>query len=358
MFYTPKKRHDLDSDCLDRLQADLTDWSTTLNSYCQMEYDDSDDSDDISRKVLRVHRAAIKLVYLLAQEAFHRPLAFPAGLQQQADPAQCNMEDSARASRSSVIKAALEISDILTTFREQNLLEYLPPLSVGCTLTAVASFLVEIRLAKRSSVELPIEQYHQCIRIILRLREIWPVARGTCAMISQMATNKHLWFARTLVMLSEPTPVSSNEASPDESHNSHNSGLRKQHQRSESRSSRADSFSILGTLEGDTTSALSQLSHDQASGNLVHNSSMASTYLASMYPFPWTIADLDFYNDFDPITDRELFMDQALNTYDPSSFVDCNMSGYTSSMAPTGEDVADVSAAMLPEGWRSRPPRP
>jgi len=78
-----EKKSDFDVSCLDRLQVELDGWSGSLNSYCHVSYHCDDGTDAVQNKVLRIHTGAMKLLYLLAEEeTLHRPLTFPAGLQQ------------------------------------------------------------------------------------------------------------------------------------------------------------------------------------------------------------------------------------------------------------------------------------
>lgn len=112
-----------------------------------------------------------------------------------------------------VSQVASEMSELIKSLRDQELLAFIPPFSAGCILTAMTSHLVEIRLSGKLPVDIPDHPYHECGRALLTLRGVWPITKGTCAMVKQMETNKQVWFARNLKMLAEPTP---NEFSADE----------------------------------------------------------------------------------------------------------------------------------------------
>jgi hypothetical protein len=185
-WYTPKKKSDLDAAWTDRLQVELETWSDKLNNYCRMDYHCDENTDELQNKVLRVHTTALRMLDLLAQEALHRPLT-------------CDTDGSSVTNaRSSVSRVASQMSDVVRNLREEDLLKYVPPLSVGCIMMAIVSFFVEIRLARKLPTDFPDHQYHDCIRSLLCLREIWPITKGSCQMVNQMATNNQIWYARSL----------------------------------------------------------------------------------------------------------------------------------------------------------------
>lgn len=313
MHYTPKRKSDLDADCLGRLQAELDDWSHTLNNYCHMDYHCDDVEDEVQTKVLRIHAGALQLLHLTAQEALHRPLTFPAVLQQFISAPGGTEDSSIIRARMSVSAVASQISDTMRNLRERNLLEYMPPLTVSCLVTAIASFLVEMKLARKLPADLPDHRYHDCIRSLRKLRDVWPVTRGTCAMVNQMATNNQIWYARTLKMLAEPTPIVPNENTQGIGSSQQRSHSESQTQLAESRSTLVDVSSAPRPLEASPTSSFDHHVDGKSFGDTEINvpDDMASTYLASMYPFLWTAADFDV---FGPSSCHELFMDNAVDT--------------------------------------------
>ena len=319
MFYVPRKKGDLDADCICRLQDELINWSNTLNTYCQMDYHD-DYSDEISARVMRVHRAVLRLLQAMAQEALHRPQIF----WRPQSPALSNTDTPTNKSWASARQAASAISDVLQTFREEDLLKYLPPLSVGCTVAATAWCLVEIRLEKKSPAELPDHQFHQCFRSLLKLGEVWPIAEGTISMLNQMIANDQIVFAWNFRMLSKP--IGSNEASEDN----------QQSTRNQQRESRAQ-------VE-DTNTNLT-IGYDNSHANV---NSLPPTYRAFIYPFNWTASDLDFYNELDN-TGYELFTEHTMEGYDINSALGSGISGYPSSVGLTAHNITDMSLGILPE---------
>ncbi|KAK5054570.1 hypothetical protein LTR84_001461 [Exophiala bonariae] len=351
MFYVPKPKHDLDPTRLDELQNKLERWSHNLNNYCQLNYQDDDDegesswqASDSSSAVLLVHRAALKLLYLMAQEALLRPLTFPQGLEQRFTSVCTKSEDNSTIrARTRVSRVATEMGGIFREFRQKNLLGYLPPLSVGCVLTAVASFLVDIRMELKSPVDVPGHQYHDCVQSLMKLRDVWPIAEGTWAMVNQMTTNNQIWYARCLKMLCKPlstvskqTPVSekSTVRSPDSTNQESQKGNQLQHTGDVDRQG---SSQLQSTLEHRTTSINSYNPH-------------MSNYLASMYPFPWSAADFDV---FDPSTYQELFTDHALDNFELSGTFETPMQEYP---VPVGQQVEEQTQGQPtttpPHLWR------
>jgi Fungal specific transcription factor domain len=302
MFYIPRKTRDLSADCICRLQDELSNWSSTLNTYCQMDYHD-DGLDEIQARIMRVHRAVLQLLQAMAQEALHRPQVF---LRPESS-ALSNTDTPTNKSWASTRQAASAISDTLQTLREEDLLKYLPPLSVGCTIAAAAWFLVEIKLEKTSPAELPGYQFHQCFRSLMKLREIWPIAEGACSMVSQMIANNQIVFAWNFRMLSKP--IGSNETSEYEQQGTEN-------QQKEPRA------------QVESTNADLDIAYD---GPHVDVNSIPSTYRALMYPFSWTASEFDFYNELDP-SYCPLFTEHVMEECDISSTLNSGMSGYLSSV--------------------------
>lgn len=356
MFYAPKPKHDLDSDCLDQLQSKLGQWSHNLNSYCQVDYHDdeiSETSPKSPESVLLVHRATLKLLYLMAEEALLRPLTFPEGPQQRSTVVCSKSEDSSTTrARAGVSRIATEIGEIFHELRQKNVLGYAHPLVVGCLLTAVASFLVDIRLERKSLADVPGHQYHDCVQSLMILRKIWPITEGTLAMVNQMATNNQIWFARSLKMLCRPlsTTLKQTPASEDSTVRSPYSPNQEAQNRNLPRHTyAADRESI---AQGPSSLNLPCFHEDGNRGHTntgIHNSHR-SNYLASMYPFPWTAADFDV---FDPDTCQELFTDHSLDTFDAGGTFDTMMPAYPSSVEQyRAEDTTEISSTTLPDTWR------
>jgi hypothetical protein len=319
MFYIPRRKLNLDADCIHRLQGELSNWSKTLNTYCRMDYQD-DDLDEILVRMMRVHRAVLKLLQAMAQEALHRPQIFSIPL----SPEPSNTGISTNKSRASASEAASAISDTLQTLHEGGLLKYLPPLSVGCTVAATAWFLAEIRLERKSPADLPGHKFHQCFHSLLNLREVWPIAEAACSMVRQMAANNQIVFAWNFRMLSKP--IGSNETSED------NQEIARNHQKEPQ-------------AQVDSTNNDLPIAYDNSQVNV---DSIPSTYRAFMYPFSWTPSHFDFYDELDPST-CELFTEHTIEGYNINGSLDSGISGYPSSVGPTVESITNMSLRILPE---------
>ena len=354
MFYAPKRKGDLDLAEGERLHGELDKWSTTLNSYCQVGYLDDDVQDSAptsSGTVLLVHRAAIKLLHLMAEEVLLRPLTCLAGIQQRPPHPQQSTEDSSTIkARTHISRVASEMLEIFRDFRQKNLLGYLPPLSVGSILTVLISFMVEIKLAEKCPTDCSrhINQYHDCLLSLRELREVWPIAEGTGSFLNQMATNNQIWFARCLKMLAKPTIVSNSTAT---STNVHQCFLNNQEKQPTNHSSRVREANEADIFKGQSTPALPHFDYndDQDCGHTNHNDSQMSSYLASMYPFPLTATDFEI---FDPSTYRDIFIDQGLDAFEVSEPLVDPIVGYPSSLQADREERIDNSATVVPTAWR------
>ncbi|KAJ9613366.1 hypothetical protein H2200_003308 [Cladophialophora chaetospira] len=309
MWFAPKKKSDLDVACLDRLQAELDHWSDNLNSYCRVGYHCDDSTDALQNKVLRIHTGALKLLHLLAQETLHRPLTFPAGLQQPVTTLGNTEDATMTRARDCVSRAASEMCELARDLREDNLWQFVQPLSVGCIMTAIISLIVEIRLAGMVPAELPDHKYHDCVRSLLALRDVWPVTTGSCIMLNHMATKNQIWYARSLKMLAKPTPIedTSSYAAPTPGATSEAQSQHLQSPLSLLESSAAPHHQV------PVSTSLPHYIDRQPVGNISVPAHFASTYLATMYPFSWTAADFDV---FGPSSCRELFTDQDLDAFD------------------------------------------
>jgi hypothetical protein len=317
MFYIPKKKRGLDADYIFQLQGELSKWSNTLNTHCQMDYHD-DYADEISARVMLVHRAVLRILQAMAQEALHRPQSFSRPQSPTLSDTETPMNESRAISRC----AASTISDILQKFQEDDLLKYLPPLSVGCALAATSWCLVEIRLENKSPAELPDHQFHLCFGSMLKLREIWPVAEGACVMISYMIANNQIVFASNIRMLS--TPMASNEASDDNQQNRNNRQKDLQDQ--------------VEDANADIT-----VPYDSSPVNI---STVPSTYRAFMYPFFCAAQEFDFYNELDP---NVLFVDHSIEGYGVNNVLNGGISEYPSSGDPTIHNIPNISLVISPE---------
>ncbi len=306
MWYAPKRRSHFDAAYLDLLQAELDNWSDKLNNYCHIDYHHDNGTDKLQNNVLRIHAAAMRLLHLLSQEALHRPLTFPAGVQQPVVVSDEINDSAVTRARSSVSYVASQTCDLVRGLREEELWQLVQPLSVGCIMTAIISFLVEIKLAGKVPEELPDHQYHDCVRSLLSLREVWPVTKGSCAMVSQMANKNQIWYARSLKMLAQPTPIDSAENGCD----TPGTGSDKS-QHAPSQSTLLNSHRSLEPLGAGPISQSHEFDR-QPVGNISVPAHFASTYLTTMYPFSWTAADFDV---FGPSSCGELFAEHDLDGF-------------------------------------------
>ncbi|KEF56101.1 uncharacterized protein A1O9_07682 [Exophiala aquamarina CBS 119918] len=358
MFYAPKPKRDLDSDSLDQLQSKLGQWSRNLNSYCHIDYHDDHETSDVPPKlpgsVLLVHRATLKLVHLMAEEALLRPLTFPEGPQQRSTPVCSKPEDSSTAgARLGVSRIATEIGQIVHGLRQKNVLGYAHPLVVGCLLTAVASILVDIRLERKSLADAPAHQYNDCVQSLMTLSEVWPIAERTLAMVNQMATNNQIWFARSLKMLCKPLSTTSKQTPASEG-----SAICSPYSPKQDGQDRIQSDHTYGADGASVIQVPSSLNlpcfHENGGPGQtsvgIHNSH-TSNYLAFMYPFPWTAADFDV---FDPNTCQELFADHSVDTFDAGGTFNIVMPAYPSALEHQHrvEDTTERPSTTLPDIWR------
>ncbi|KAJ9604752.1 hypothetical protein H2200_010866 [Cladophialophora chaetospira] len=359
LFYTPKQRQELDQDQLGHLLEELDTWSGQLNRNCRLKYshDAGTDADTDEKLADNVHvsRAALRLSYLLAQELFHRPLAFTPERDQRPDSQQDYSESSSTvAARSRVSEAASEIAEIITTFHRENSLGYLPPLAMTCIMTAVAWFLMELRWAQKSPADLPGHQYHQCIRAFSKFKDSWPIWDETFALLKVMAIQQHVWFARTMAMLSKSVPMIPSPSSTANSVNgSTASKSRSRTQGQETRSALSNPPPNMQTASDfNTDFGLHTVGYrsngGQHAGPYVDlRSSAAPIIMAPMHPFSFTATDL---GSIDAIPYGDLSMDHALDAYGLGDTISSVIFDFPAVLSQDIEEYSTIPATVANSG--------
>jgi hypothetical protein len=215
MLYSPKKSN-IEAKEVFELQDELDRWHRTLPISCQIRGYDLGDHPNES--FLHLHRSVLSMMFWMALEALHRPTTLAK------EPSTSLTTFLQQKSRPRVKEAAEGMSDLIQSLREQDLVRFLPPISVAFMLPAIASFLVEIKSTGKSLGDLPGHQFHQCVRALLSLRDIWPIADSACFLVGHMITNSQIGTARTLGM--EAAPIA---AANDSSESSRESSAPQQH---------------------------------------------------------------------------------------------------------------------------------
>lgn len=198
MLYSPKKSNIEAKDVLE-LQNELDRWQRTLTPSCRItNYNVGQQPSEI---FLHLHRSVLSMMFWMALEALHRPTTLAK------DPSSSLSNALQQIPRPRVKEAAERMSELVQSLREQDLVRFLPPISVAFMLPAIASFLVEIKSTGKSLGDLPGHQFHQCVRALLSLRDIWPIADSACFLVGLMITNSQIGTARTLGMQAVPVAV-------------------------------------------------------------------------------------------------------------------------------------------------------
>jgi hypothetical protein len=199
MLYTPRRSEVNSKQYLD-LQHALDQWYRDLPPSCWLVTGNSNvDPDTSTADALLVHRSVLRMLYLMATEALNRP-------QSLSKPSR----GSGNSPTSKVKEAAEKIAEMVESMQERDLIGFLPPLSVSFMLLALASFLVDIKAKGQTVGALPGQQFHVCVRALLRLREIWPIADAACFLIGQMITKHQVGKISTPGI--QPTPIDASDA--------------------------------------------------------------------------------------------------------------------------------------------------
>ena len=210
MLYTPR-RSEVNSKQYQDLQHSLDKWYRDLPPSCWLGTPNTHIHPDPSTAdALLVLRSVLRMLYLMASEALNRP-------QTLSKPTTSGSHNSPT---SKVKEAAEKIAEMVESMQSRDLIRFLPPLSVSFMLLALASFLVDIKskvggsgrqLATTTTsvgspaAALPGQQFHVCVRALLRLREIWPIADAACFLIGQMISKNQVGKLSTPGI--QPTPI-------------------------------------------------------------------------------------------------------------------------------------------------------
>ena len=199
MLYTPRRSEVNSKQYLD-LQHDLDQWYRDLPPSCWMVTGNTNmESDTTTADALLTHRSVLRMLFLMASEALNRPQSLSK-----------QNGGSGTSPTTKVKEAAENIAEMVESMQERDLIRFLPPLSVSFMLLALASFLVDIKTKGQTVVALPGQQFHVCVRALLRLREIWPIADAACFLIGQMITKHQVGKISTPGV--QPMPMDANDA--------------------------------------------------------------------------------------------------------------------------------------------------
>jgi hypothetical protein len=199
MLYSPKTT-DVEVGILLDLENEFLSWKRSLNPYCLTDYDDGD-IDETTHISLKLHRAALEIGFLMGQELAYRPQ-------------DCLVPSTD--SRDKVKQIASDVAKLVDTMERQNMVPFLPPMTIPCLIAAIASFLAEIKWEGKSQCKRTGIQFHRTMRCLIKMGDIWPITDGAHSLIGQMITSRHTGAARTLRMLSKP--VESYERSKEDDH--------------------------------------------------------------------------------------------------------------------------------------------
>ncbi|EXJ96037.1 hypothetical protein A1O1_01163 [Capronia coronata CBS 617.96] len=201
MLYTPKRSGTINDNDFAMLQDELSQWSNNLPMSCWLDSaaepssnkgDGVTDGNDPTDKVLFLHRSVLKMLFLVATEALDRPQTLSASKSRSAASSAKAAQASTMqlASTSKVKEAADRMAEMIQSLHDRDLVRYLPPLSVTFMLLAIAAFMVEIKKQGLEQTDLQGTgkqcHVHRCLRALLGLRDIWPIADSACVLVGQM----------------------------------------------------------------------------------------------------------------------------------------------------------------------------
>jgi hypothetical protein len=342
MLYTPRRSEVNSKQYLD-LQLALDQWYRDLPPSCWLVTANNPvHPDNSTADALFVHRSVLRMLYLMATEALNRPqtLSKPTG-------------GTGNSPTSKVKEAAEKIAEMVDSMQDRDLIRFLPPLSVSFMLLALASFLVDIKAKGQAVSALPGQQFHVCVRALLRLREIWPIADAACFLIGQMITKHQVGKISTPGI--QPTPIDARDAPTNvwrtqetPRPNAPPTPLPHYHQMNE------------GAESDFTPAALEQPSYQTP-----NNAGMVPTMTAAQsfaVPYNWT--EEDFEGDYGPMIEAHaLNMDLAMPDADVLAYFENGAFDFNFEPSPNhdppqpGQDIMSGYASqqqgtgMMSDGW-------
>ncbi|KIX07561.1 uncharacterized protein Z518_02214 [Rhinocladiella mackenziei CBS 650.93] len=335
MLYAPKKSDDNGNEVA-ALQDDLDTWYRNLPVSCWLIMDNNNGgTHDTVEDVLFLHRSVLKMLFLMASESLNRPQTLSK-----------TRSLSEQRSTSKVKEAADKMSEMIQHLHDRDLVRFLPPLSVSFMLLAIAVFLVEIKSKGQGFGALPGEQFHHCIRALLRLRDIWPIADSACLLIGQMITKSHAGGMSTPGI--QPAPIGvTGRLDPLPQPPEHSGRITAQ----------AFEYENAGGPE-----ASSPPPSDPKPSSLVHEGqpvmgpegpppAVTTSELLDDPAYSWTASDFDM--DFGSITNgHALHMDLALAEWDVTGVYE---NGLLDFQGDEGNSTAYTSAgpSIIPETWNA-----
>ncbi|RVX73964.1 hypothetical protein B0A52_02854 [Exophiala mesophila] len=307
MSYAPKKSH-INPKVVLKLQEELNQWERALppTYRADVNYDQSQHN----AHYLHTHRSILRLKYLLATETLHRPQTL---LKRTPDQ---SFQFLQQKSRTKVREATTEMAELFESLQAHDLVRLLPPISISFLLPAIASFLVEIKSSGKGPDDLPAHHFHQCIRALLNLKDIWPIAESACFLVGQMITNSQIGPARTLGQ--NDHPLTSNEVSQDSRESSAGQNL-----------ASAMEQDMVPTNDNQRVQILEQ----QAEIPGIAVPMMDMSYSPGIIPLdpaawndpiPWTMSEFGFGDDFF-LDDRELYIDPSMAAFHTTETYDGSM---------------------------------
>ncbi|EEH10564.1 fungal specific transcription factor domain-containing protein [Histoplasma capsulatum G186AR] len=155
-------------------------------------------------EVLHVHRAMLRLIYLATRSTLHLPKIIRA-LPNKLQPIELH-----RQSLEKVRHAAAGITSITQDLQHLNLIRYLPSNGTTPLLSAIAMFVIDTLVSPGSSIKLSsINGLHQCLRTIVRLREIYPIADDFASAVEMLIRNisvhQHLEYLHNPLSIQDRT---------------------------------------------------------------------------------------------------------------------------------------------------------
>ena len=173
------------AEILETLKCDheLEEWNHNLAEDINYQKPRTKERVNESDGVLMIHRALLRMIYLTAMSALHRPQVLPTS---STTAVAAFLQEH---SRTRIKDAAIEVNEIAQDLNEQGLVRFLPSTAVQALIPTVIVHLADIRSSDPMVRDAGSTRYRQSVSILRQLRERYAAADFAFSVL-EVATKK------------------------------------------------------------------------------------------------------------------------------------------------------------------------
>ncbi|KAJ8127904.1 hypothetical protein O1611_g5732 [Lasiodiplodia mahajangana] len=179
MMLLPNKQLD-NMESIAKCDHGLTQWAETLPASCKYRPLSPLDVQN-GRGVIALQRNLLHMVYFTTVSALHRPLFLPSSPR---NPQQSPSQVQQQISRIRVCSSAMQITRMVAELSALGLEKFLPTTGVTVVLPAMIIHMIEMKNPSQSIQAAAHKGFHQCMRVMERLRDTYSAADYAVAFVN------------------------------------------------------------------------------------------------------------------------------------------------------------------------------